>query len=145
MVKLHVFSEALLRSIWWWFWDNFLKFSIKKLCCWYSVEAPRWGASYEYPQHTCSFLWRNKKSYPRLITKYPTFIAGFVWMIASKIYGVYPKYLDALYYSLSSYHTCPKIFLLLHVSETCGIHAKHQNAASDLDLNCLLGPVCPNT
>ena len=28
-----------------------------KTCCEYSLEAPRWGTSNEYPQHT--FLWRN--------------------------------------------------------------------------------------
>ena len=32
------------------------------------LEAPRRGASNEYPQHM--FLWRNKKKYPRIITKY---------------------------------------------------------------------------
>ena len=31
-----------------------------KTCSGYSIETPRWGVSYEYPQHR-SFLWRNKK------------------------------------------------------------------------------------
>ena len=31
-----------------------------KLMLWYSLEAPRWGASNEYPQYM--FLWRNKKN-----------------------------------------------------------------------------------
>ena len=30
------------------------------ICCWYALEAPRRGASNEYPQHM--FLWRNKKN-----------------------------------------------------------------------------------
>ena len=32
----------------------------ENICCGYSLEAPRRGASNEYPQHT--FLWRNKKN-----------------------------------------------------------------------------------
>ena len=30
--------------------------------CGYSLEGPRRGPSNEYPQHTCMFSWRNKKS-----------------------------------------------------------------------------------
>ena len=43
----------------------------KNICCGYSLEAPRWGASNEYPQYIFwgasneypqyMFLWRNKK------------------------------------------------------------------------------------
>ena len=33
--------------------------SASPICCWYSLEAPRQGASKEYPQHT--FLWRMRK------------------------------------------------------------------------------------
>ena len=40
----------------------------QKICCGYSLEAPRRGASNEYPEHM--FLWRNKKNYPTIITKY---------------------------------------------------------------------------
>ena len=29
----------------------FLFFFYEKVCCGYSLEAPRWGAYYEYPQH----------------------------------------------------------------------------------------------
>ena len=43
-------------------------FLLKNICCGYSLEAPRRGASNEYPQHI--FLLRNKKNYPRIITKY---------------------------------------------------------------------------
>ena len=32
----------------------------KNICCGYSLEAPQWGASNEYPQHM--FLLRNKKN-----------------------------------------------------------------------------------
>ena len=39
---------------------NFSYFSAKKMCCGYSFEAPQWGASNEYPQHT--FSWRSKKN-----------------------------------------------------------------------------------
>ena len=35
-------------------------FLYKNIGCGYSLEAPRRGASNEYPQHM--FLWRNKKS-----------------------------------------------------------------------------------
>ena len=35
---------------------------------WYSLEAPQWGTSNEYTQHM--FLCRNKKNYPRIITRY---------------------------------------------------------------------------
>ena len=41
----------------------------KNVCCGYAIEAPQWGTSNEYPQHM--FLWRNKKNYLRIITKYP--------------------------------------------------------------------------
>ena len=37
----------------------FFLFLHKNICCGYSLEAPRRGASNEYPQHR--FSWRNKK------------------------------------------------------------------------------------
>ena len=43
----------------------------ENICCGYLLEAPRWGASNEYPQHM--FLWRNKKNImwiPPLICSY---------------------------------------------------------------------------
>ena len=43
----------------------------ENICCGYSLEAPRWGASNEYPQHM--FSWRNKKNImwlPPLICRY---------------------------------------------------------------------------
>ena len=38
----------------------FFLFLHKNICCGYSLEAPRRGASNEYPQHM--FSWRNKKN-----------------------------------------------------------------------------------
>ena len=46
----------------------FFLFLHKNICCGYSLEAPRRGASNEYTQHM--FLWRNGENYPRIITKY---------------------------------------------------------------------------
>ena len=40
----------------------------KYIHCGYSLEVPRWGTSNEYPHPT--FIWRNKKNYPRIIAKY---------------------------------------------------------------------------
>ena len=37
----------------------FFLFLHENICCWYSLEAPRRGASNEYQQHM--FSWRNKK------------------------------------------------------------------------------------
>ena len=37
----------------------FFLFRHENICCGYSLEAPRRGASNEYPQHM--FSWRNKK------------------------------------------------------------------------------------
>ena len=48
----------------------------KNICCGYSLEAPRWAASNEYPQHM--FLSRNKKNImwiPFLICSYGHFFA----------------------------------------------------------------------
>ena len=36
----------------------FFLFVHKNICCGYSLEVPRWGASNEYPQHM--FSWRHK-------------------------------------------------------------------------------------
>ena len=41
-------------------------------CCGYSLEAPHWGTSNEYPQHM--FSWRNKKT----IMWIPTLICSYV-------------------------------------------------------------------
>ena len=40
----------------------------KNIRCGYSLEAPRRGASNEYPQ--CMFLWITGENYPRIIIKY---------------------------------------------------------------------------
>ena len=47
---------------------QFFLFLYKNICCGYSLEAPRRGASNEYPQHM--FLWRTGENYPRIIIKY---------------------------------------------------------------------------
>ena len=39
------------------------------MCCGYSFELPQRSDSNEYPQHM--FLWRNNKTYPSIILKYP--------------------------------------------------------------------------
>ena len=60
----HFFIQKMLIS--------FL-FLNKNICCWYSLEAPRRGASNEYPQHM--YLSRNKKNImwiPPLICSYVT-------------------------------------------------------------------------
>ena len=57
-------------------------FSTKKICCGYSLEAPRRGASNEYPQHM--FSWRNKKNnmwIPPLICS----CDWYIWIRCSKI------------------------------------------------------------
>ena len=58
----------------------------QKHMLWYSFEAPRWGASNEYPQHTGFFL-RNKRN-----------IDTFWWKKAPYDYHnfIYPKYWDTL-------------------------------------------------
>ena len=48
-------------------WKIFLSVLHKNTCCGYSLEAPHWGASNEYPQHV--FLWRNKKKCPLILSK----------------------------------------------------------------------------
>ena len=48
--------------------DFFFLFLHKTICCGYSLEAPRRGASNEYPQHMV--LWRIGENYPRIIIKY---------------------------------------------------------------------------
>ena len=57
----------------------------KNICCGYSLEAPRWGASNEYPQHM--YLSRNKKN----IMWIPPFIcsygAQFFFYTLSHIWG----------------------------------------------------------
>ena len=50
----------------------FFLFLHKNICCGYSLEAPRRGASNEYPQHM--FSWRNKKN----ILWIPPFICSYV-------------------------------------------------------------------
>ena len=51
------------------FENNLRYFSIKNICCGYSLESPRRGNSNEYPQ--LMFLWRTIENYPVIIIKYP--------------------------------------------------------------------------
>ena len=44
----------------------------ENICCGYSLETPRWGASNEYPQHM--FSWRNKKDISILRMKKAPFL-----------------------------------------------------------------------
>ena len=63
-------------------------------CCGYSLEAPRWGASNEYPQHAS--LWRNEKYYPRIIIKYSSLTSplGFNFR---KVFHDFWNYMNRLY------------------------------------------------
>ena len=54
----------------------FFLFLHKNICCGYSLEAPRQGASNEYPQHM--FSWRNGENYLRIITKYSSLTSPLV-------------------------------------------------------------------
>ena len=51
----------------------FFLFHHENICCGYSLEAPRRGASNEYPQHM--FSWRNKKKSMWI----PPLICSYVW------------------------------------------------------------------
>ena len=57
----------------------------ENICCGYSLEAPRWGASNEYQQHI--FSWRNKKKYQYLFcwNKKNRLIWGFILRNQEKI------------------------------------------------------------
>ena len=66
MVRTIATDKALFTSENCWF-----LFLNENICCGYSLEAPQWGASYEYPQHM--FSSRNKKNImwiPPLICSY---------------------------------------------------------------------------
>ena len=52
--------------------DNCRQFSIKNVCCRYSLELSRQGDSNEYPQHM--FLSRNDENYPSIFIKYPPYL-----------------------------------------------------------------------
>ena len=61
-------DKALFSAEKYWY---FFLFLLENICCGYLLEAPHWGASYEYPQHM--FSCRNKKSIiwiPPLIWSY---------------------------------------------------------------------------
>ena len=49
---------------------NIFLISPKNICCGYSLEAPRRGASNEYQQ--CMFSWRNKKNINTFVLKKAT-------------------------------------------------------------------------
>ena len=54
-------TELHIRHFFFFFYQNvsFFSYFSTKTCCGYSTEAPRWGASNEYPWPM--FSWRNKK------------------------------------------------------------------------------------
>ena len=55
----------------------------ENVCCGYSLEAPHWGTSNEYPQHM--FSWRNKKNIlwiPPLIYSYVIYM---FWLLEETI------------------------------------------------------------
>ena len=61
MVKIHLSNQDLLaRKL------SFFLFLKENICCGYSLEAPHWGASNEYPQHMFSV--RNKKNLDTLFS-----------------------------------------------------------------------------
>ena len=77
----------------------------KNPCCGYSLESPRRGDSNEYPQHR--LLWRNKKKYPFIITKYPPYLfhcsIGVAVVISSwKLIA----YFYTLRHGLTIFHLC---------------------------------------
>ena len=51
------------------------------ICCGYSLEAPHWGASNEYPQHM--FLLRNKKDISSFLMKKVPYLL--LWLFSLKI------------------------------------------------------------
>ena len=51
----------------------FFLFLHENICCGYSLEAPRGGASNEYPQHM--FSWRIRK---KILPGYPSYWSGAV-------------------------------------------------------------------
>ena len=79
--------------------------------------------------------------------------AEFLFCLHISYYRNYPKY----WYTLTPYHTCPKIwtspfYYLVTLVQIAGCvansvnpHPMPQNVASDQGLHCLLRPVCLNT
>ena len=58
----------------------------ENICCGYSLEAPRRGASDEYPQHM--FSWRNKKN----IVWIPPLIYSYDCLAARRCFGCLPSH-----------------------------------------------------
>ena len=98
---------------------NSFLISLQKHMLWYSLEAPRRGASNEYPQHM--FSWRNKDISIFSDEKSALSVAMSLKYSVSLLcllihvyhtctsylpkYRIYPMYWD----TLSAYHTCLKI------------------------------------
>ena len=86
----------------------FFLFLHENICCGYSLEAPRRGASNEYPQHM--FSWRNKKNImwiPPLICSYDVAFIILLSGIAKSTVGLgmlcrlvhfYKWYLKGIYF-----------------------------------------------
>ena len=56
----------------------FFLFLNKNICCGYSLEAPWWGTSNEYPQYM--FLWRTVENYPIIISEYSSLTVPLTYM-----------------------------------------------------------------
>ena len=112
-------DKALFSTKKYWY---FSYFSTKNML-WYSLEAPGWGASNEYPQYM--FSRRNKKN----IILIPSLGWSYVFIMAKEMiicsgrnslflqhYTTFTKYWN----SSSYYHTCPKIWTsTLHYQLMC--------------------------
>ena len=67
----------------------FFLFLYKNICCGYSLEAPRRGASNEYPQHT--FLWRIRENYLGIIVKYTSLTTPLTVFLLYLLYQRFSK------------------------------------------------------
>ena len=75
---LYTLSEEYLMIILW----SFSPVLHKNICCGYSL-VPRQGASNEYPQ--LMFSQRNKKNYPRIITKYSSLTSPLIIVLGKEL------------------------------------------------------------
>ena len=63
----------------------FFLFLHENICCGYSLEAPRRGASNDHPQHM--FSWRNKKDISIFRTKKAPYLL--LWFTVKKLSQIY--------------------------------------------------------
>ena len=90
--------------------ENVFLFLDKNISCGYSLEAPRWGASNEYPQHI--FLSRNKKNID-------TF-----WLKKAPYQELWGKYLPYFFMKMYEVHH-EKMYLLTCVQRRLKYVATH--------------------